>query len=449
MGRVRARRPGRRVRRRVDPWFPRRSGASFSPERTVGSLREESRMTLLRSHVQGGWHTGTGAGRPVYDAVTGDEVARLSTDGLDAGAALAYGRTVGGPALRALTFHQRAALLKALGGHLREHREELYAVSARTGATLGDSKFDVDGGIGVLLAYASKAKRELPNDTVYVDGDVEPLGKGGTFLGQHVCTPRRGVAVQVNAFNFPVWGPLEKLAPAFLAGVPSARETGQPDRVPHREAGRADRRLRPAARRRAAVRRGRPRGHVRPPHRPGPGELHRLRVDGTDVAHAPGDRPELGALLRRGGLAELLRARPGRRSRHARVRPVREGPGHRDDGEGRAEVHRDPPRVRAVAARRRRRRGRVRALEQGRRRSAGRRGRADGRAGEPGPARGGPAQREGTARRRADRVRRPGHRRGRRCRRGPRRVRLAAAAGRGPASGRSRTRSRRSARSRR
>ncbi|TCK19836.1 phenylacetic acid degradation bifunctional protein PaaZ [Pseudonocardia endophytica] len=185
-------------------------------------------MPLLRSHVQGGWHTGTGEGRPVYDAVTGEEVARLSTDGLDAGAALDYGRAVGGPALRELTFHQRAALLKALGGHLREHRKDLYTVSARTGATLGDSKFDVDGGIGVLLAYASKAKRELPNDTVYVDGDIEPLGKGGTFLGQHVCTPRRGVAVQVNAFNFPVWGPLEKLAPAFLAGVPTLIKPASP-----------------------------------------------------------------------------------------------------------------------------------------------------------------------------------------------------------------------------
>jgi oxepin-CoA hydrolase/3-oxo-5,6-dehydrosuberyl-CoA semialdehyde dehydrogenase len=160
----------------------------------------------LRSHVLGDWHTPTAEGRPLFDAVTGEEVARISSDGLDFGAALDFGRTTGGPALRELTFHQRAALLKALAGHLREHREELYAVSARTGATLGDSKFDVDGGIGVLLAYASKAKRELPNATVYVDGDVEPLGRGGTFLGQHIATPLHGVAVQVNAFNFPVWG---------------------------------------------------------------------------------------------------------------------------------------------------------------------------------------------------------------------------------------------------
>jgi oxepin-CoA hydrolase/3-oxo-5,6-dehydrosuberyl-CoA semialdehyde dehydrogenase len=182
----------------------------------------------LRSHVLGDWHTPTAEGRPLFDAVTGEEVARISSDGLDFGAALDFGRTTGGPALRELTFHQRAALLKALAGHLREHREELYAVSARTGATLGDSKFDVDGGIGVLLAYASKAKRELPNATVYVDGDVEPLGRGGTFLGQHIATPLHGVAVQVNAFNFPVWGPLEKLAPAFLAGVPSLVKPASP-----------------------------------------------------------------------------------------------------------------------------------------------------------------------------------------------------------------------------
>jgi oxepin-CoA hydrolase / 3-oxo-5,6-dehydrosuberyl-CoA semialdehyde dehydrogenase len=178
-------------------------------------------MALLRSYVNGHWVTPADDGRPVLDAVTGDEVARVSSAGVSMAAALAYGRSVGGPALRELTFHQRAGLLKALGSKLREHREELYALSARTGATLADSKFDVDGGIGVLLAYASKARRELPNDTVYIDGALEPLGKSGQFAGQHIMTSRLGVAVQINAFNFPVWGPLEKLAPAFMAGVPS------------------------------------------------------------------------------------------------------------------------------------------------------------------------------------------------------------------------------------
>jgi oxepin-CoA hydrolase / 3-oxo-5,6-dehydrosuberyl-CoA semialdehyde dehydrogenase len=176
---------------------------------------------LLRSYVGGAWHTAPDDGVPLHDAATGDEIARISSTGIDMAATLAYGRGTGGPALRELTFHQRAALLKALASHLREHRDELYALSAKTGATLGDSKFDIDGGIGVLFSYASKGRRELPNDKVYVDGAVETLSRTGTFVGQHIATPLRGVAVQINAFNFPAWGPLEKFAPAFVAGVPS------------------------------------------------------------------------------------------------------------------------------------------------------------------------------------------------------------------------------------
>ena len=128
-------------------------------------------MALLGSYVSGEWHTAADEGVPLHDATTGEEVARISSAGIDMAAALEYGRNVGGPALRELTFHQRAALLKALASQLREHRQELYALSARTGATLGDSQFDIDGGIGVLFSYASKGKRELPNDTVYVDGN--------------------------------------------------------------------------------------------------------------------------------------------------------------------------------------------------------------------------------------------------------------------------------------
>jgi oxepin-CoA hydrolase/3-oxo-5,6-dehydrosuberyl-CoA semialdehyde dehydrogenase len=186
-------------------------------------------VTVLRSYVAGRWFA-PGSGSPVYDAVTGQEIAEVSSDGVDFGAALAHGRSAGGPALRQLTFHERAALAKSLGLMLREHREELYQLSYRTGATLADSKFDIDGGIGVLLGYASKAKRELPNQEVLVEGPAEQLGKAGNFLGQHLLTPRLGVAVQINAFNFPVWGPLEKLAPALIAGVPSmikpASQTG-------------------------------------------------------------------------------------------------------------------------------------------------------------------------------------------------------------------------------
>ncbi|MGH3939993.1 MAG: phenylacetic acid degradation bifunctional protein PaaZ [Pseudonocardiaceae bacterium] len=176
---------------------------------------------VLSSYVQGRWQPPSDEGTPLHDAVTGAEIVRISSTGIDMAGVLDHGRMVGGPGLRELTFHQRAALLKALAGHLREHRDQLYALSARTGATRRDSKFDVDGGIGVLFAYAGMGRRELPNDTVYVEGPPVRLGKDGTFLGQHIATSRQGVAVQVNAFNFPVWGPLEKLAPAFLAGVPT------------------------------------------------------------------------------------------------------------------------------------------------------------------------------------------------------------------------------------
>jgi oxepin-CoA hydrolase / 3-oxo-5,6-dehydrosuberyl-CoA semialdehyde dehydrogenase len=186
-------------------------------------------MGVVRSYVAGHW-SAPDSGVPVHDAVTGEQVAEVSSAGIDFGAALAYGRQVGGPALRELTFHERAELAKGIGQLLRQHRGELYELSYRTGATLFDSKFDIDGGIGVLLGYASKAKRELPNDRFAVEGQPEQLGKEGQFLGQHLLTPRHGVAVQINAFNFPVWGPLEKLAPALIAGVPSlikpASQTG-------------------------------------------------------------------------------------------------------------------------------------------------------------------------------------------------------------------------------
>ncbi|MEV5890235.1 phenylacetic acid degradation bifunctional protein PaaZ [Nonomuraea fuscirosea] len=177
--------------------------------------------TLLESYAAGRWFRPADDGEPLLDAATGEEVARISSRGLDVAAMVRHARGTGGPALRSLTFHERAALLKALAKHLLEHKDELYALSLRTGATTRDTAVDVDGGIGTLFSYASKGVRELPNDTVVLDGGLERLGKGGTFVGQHLYASRPGVAVQINAFNFPVWGMLEKLAPAFLAGLPS------------------------------------------------------------------------------------------------------------------------------------------------------------------------------------------------------------------------------------
>jgi oxepin-CoA hydrolase/3-oxo-5,6-dehydrosuberyl-CoA semialdehyde dehydrogenase len=177
--------------------------------------------TLLESYAAGGWFRAADEGQPLLDAATGEEVARISSRGLDLAAMVGHARGTGGPALRALTFHERASALKALAKHLMAGKDEFYALSVRTGATTRDTAVDVDGGIGTLFSFASKGTRELPNDTIVLDGALERLGKTGAFVGQHIFTSRPGVAVQINAFNFPVWGMLEKLAPAFLAGLPT------------------------------------------------------------------------------------------------------------------------------------------------------------------------------------------------------------------------------------
>ncbi|MFA9429975.1 phenylacetic acid degradation bifunctional protein PaaZ [Egicoccus sp. AB-alg2] len=174
----------------------------------------------LQSYVLGEWVTPEGDGEPIHSAVTGELLAISTAAGIDFGAVVRHAREVGGPALRALTFHERAAKLKELVGVIAEHKDELYALSAESGATLKDAWVDVDGGMGVLATYASKARKELPNAKVAVDGQPEHLSRDGSFLGQHVWTPREGVAVQINAFNFPCWGSLEKLAPALVAGMP-------------------------------------------------------------------------------------------------------------------------------------------------------------------------------------------------------------------------------------
>ncbi|PRQ11270.1 phenylacetic acid degradation bifunctional protein PaaZ [Corynebacterium sp. 13CS0277] len=162
------------------------------------------------------------------DASTGAELYRVSTEGLDIAAAVDYARTTGQRSLGALTFHERALKLKELATYLNDHREELYEISARTGATRRDSLIDIDGGISTLFTFSSKARRELPNSQVIVDGPTEVLSKDGSFLGTHIYTPLLGVAVQINAFNFPVWGMLEKFAPAFIAGVPTIVKPATP-----------------------------------------------------------------------------------------------------------------------------------------------------------------------------------------------------------------------------
>lgn len=177
-------------------------------------------IPTLESYVQDRWVAASHGLVEIPSAVDGRVVARASSAGVDFSAAVRHARAVGGPALRALTFHDRADRLKALATMLSGHKEALYALAADTGATRRDNFFDIDGGIGTLFAYASRGRRELPAERFVVEGGTEPLSKGGSFVGLHVLTPLTGVAVHINAFNFPVWGLLEKLAPTILAGVP-------------------------------------------------------------------------------------------------------------------------------------------------------------------------------------------------------------------------------------
>jgi oxepin-CoA hydrolase / 3-oxo-5,6-dehydrosuberyl-CoA semialdehyde dehydrogenase len=175
----------------------------------------------LLNYAMGEWVAGGGSGAPLVHAVSGEHIGDASSDGLDFRGMVEYARTVGGPALRKMTFHERARMLKAVAMYLNERKELFYAVSAATGATKGDHWIDIDGGFGTFFVYASKGRREFPDETFFVDGAAEPLSKNGTFIGRHLCVPIEGVAVHINAFNFPVWGMMEKLAPTLLAGVPA------------------------------------------------------------------------------------------------------------------------------------------------------------------------------------------------------------------------------------
>jgi len=175
----------------------------------------------LRSYAQGEWVEGTGNATPLIHAVSGETIAEATSEGIDFKGMLDYARSVGGPKLRAMTFHERARMLKEMAKHLMEKKDGFYKLSEATGATKTDSWIDIEGGIGTFFAYSSRGRREFPNETFYVEGNVEPLSKDNSFVGRHLCVPLEGAAVHINAFNFPCWGMLEKLAPTFLAGMPA------------------------------------------------------------------------------------------------------------------------------------------------------------------------------------------------------------------------------------
>jgi oxepin-CoA hydrolase/3-oxo-5,6-dehydrosuberyl-CoA semialdehyde dehydrogenase len=174
----------------------------------------------LKNYAQGQWIEGVGKGESLSDASTGEFIAIADSEGLDFAAMMHYARSVGGPVLRKMTFHERGNMLKALALYLQERKELFYPISYKTGATRVDSWIDIEGGIGNLFSYAS-LRRQFPNQRFHVDGDTVGLSKGGSFVAQHIMVPKEGVAIHINAFNFPVWGMLEKIAVNLLAGVPA------------------------------------------------------------------------------------------------------------------------------------------------------------------------------------------------------------------------------------
>ena len=177
-------------------------------------------MQHLHNYVLGQWIPGDGDGIPQYHALTGDIISTASSEGLDYARILEYSRTTGGNVLRRMTFPERGRMLKALALYLTDRKEQYYRVSHQTGATRADSWVDIEGGIGNLFAYSS-LRRRFPNEPYYVEGETIRLSKENTFIGHHILVPKKGVAVHINAFNFPIWGMLEKVAVNLLAGVPA------------------------------------------------------------------------------------------------------------------------------------------------------------------------------------------------------------------------------------
>jgi oxepin-CoA hydrolase/3-oxo-5,6-dehydrosuberyl-CoA semialdehyde dehydrogenase len=177
-------------------------------------------MYKLQNYITGHWINGDGDGQTLYNAVTGEAIAAATSKGLDFKSILEYGRTVGNPALRKMTFHERGNMLKALALYLRNHLDTFYKISYQSGATKVDSWIDIEGGIGNLFANAS-LRRKFPDESFCIDGEPVNLSKGNSFMATHILVPKEGVAVHINAYNFPVWGMLEKIAVNLLAGVPA------------------------------------------------------------------------------------------------------------------------------------------------------------------------------------------------------------------------------------
>ncbi|MFM7106238.1 MAG: aldehyde dehydrogenase family protein [Flavobacteriales bacterium] len=177
-------------------------------------------MVFAENYVCGAWTRGSGKPVDLIDAITGQSFGFANAEGLNMREVLQHARTAGGSALRKMTFHERGRMLRALALYLTDRKSDYYDLSYRTGATKIDSWIDIDGGIGNLFAYAS-LRRQFPDTPHFTDGDYARLSKQGSFIGHHILVPKEGTAIHINAFNFPVWGMLEKVAVNWLAGVPA------------------------------------------------------------------------------------------------------------------------------------------------------------------------------------------------------------------------------------
>ena len=266
----------------------------------------------LLNYERDRWLAGDGNLAEIASAIDGTPVAMTGSNGVDFGRMLRHAREVGGPALRKLSFHERARMIKALGLAIMARKEELYELNYLTGATRKDGWIDIEGGAGTLFSFSSKGRRELPDAHVLLDGQLEGLSKTGTFVGQHIYTSLQGAAVHINAFNFPVWGMLEKLAPTLLAGVPAIVKPASGDRLSGRSGVPGDDRGQRSAARRSAADRRRRRRPVRPFDGAGRGQLHRLGAHRAEAAHASDRDPRIGPFRRRAGQPQRLAARSRR-----------------------------------------------------------------------------------------------------------------------------------------
>ena len=272
-------------------------------------------MERLENYALGQWVAPSGDGTPQYNAITGELIAVCGSDGLSFADMADYARSVGNTHLRKMSFQERGIMLKKLALYLNKKRLDYYPVSYKTGATKADSWIDIDGGIGTLFAYAS-LRKQFPNTPYHVEGELANLSREGSFIGHHIMVPKRGVAVHINAFNFPIWGMLEKCAVNWLAGMPAIVKAAEPTFLFDPSDGEGHRRFQDPARGSPSASLRVRRGHTGTAHGAGRGEFYGVGEYGSD-AQVSKSHHRRGHPLQYGG-RQPQRRRTGRgcRARH-------------------------------------------------------------------------------------------------------------------------------------